>query len=313
MPTAGFSSPITPTLGPAHPRFHSVPASNAAGPTRARALPSPLGWARLSGTATGRLQSSTAVGDADDWPEAVPAAAPPADEVHVWRVRVPDFGHEPAGWHDLLDAEERRRLDRKHHRVDYQRELTGRASLRLLLGAYLKRPPPSIRLTCEPGGKPILGTRRPDTRLEFNLSHAGDWVLLAFAVGVRVGIDVEAWREIEYDEIVRRYFAPAEQEAWARVPGEDEQEAFFAAWTRKEAYLKATGLGLAQPLESFAVRYTPRDANAALLWSAEDPQEPRRWALAAFSPGPGYSAALAVEAPCKRIVRRSWRPDNPLG
>lgn len=264
--------------------------------------PSPLG--RQSALSPGRIE---------DWPEAAGSAVPQPGEVHVWRVRVPAYGCEPVGWHALLDVEERRRLDRKHCRGSYQRELTARATLRLLLGSYLKCPPQSIRLARLAAGKPVLDSRRRTGPLEFNLSHAGDWVLLAFASGVRVGIDVEEWRTMEYDEIVRRYFAPAELEAWGLVPREDEQEAFFAAWTRKEAYLKATGLGLTQPLESFAVRYTPRDAPAELLWCAESPQEPQRWTLAALPPERGYAAALAVEATTVHLIRRTWRADDSCG
>jgi 4'-phosphopantetheinyl transferase len=233
--------------------------------------------------------------------------------VHVWRVRVPPYGRGPAGWHALLDAEERHRLNRKHHRSSYQRELTARATLRLLLGSYLKCAPQSIRLAREAAGKPRLASHGHTCPLEFNLSHAGDWVLLAFAAGVRVGVDVEAWRPMEYDEIVRRNFAPAELHAWDLVGRADQQEAFFAAWTRKEAYLKATGRGLTQPLESFAVRYTPSDAPAELLWCAEGPGEPQRWTLVALAPGKGYSAALAVEAASVHLARRTWQTNDTHG
>lgn len=209
---------------------------------------------------------------------------------------MPASGAEPPTRLDVLTEDERARLARKRQAADRQRELTSRAALRLLLGAYLGRPAREIGIATEGEGKPVLADAPAGTRIEFNVSHSGNWVLLAFALGCRVGIDVEAWTELSSDEIVRGFFAPPEQLAWEQLPPAEKQAAFFSAWTRKEAFLKALGVGLARPLDSFAVRFAPRDAPAELLWCADDPLAPQRWTFAACDPHSGYSGAVAVEA-----------------
>lgn len=223
-----------------------------------------------------------------------------ADEVQVWRLRVPPVGSEPAIWHDWLSVEERERIGRKRQAIDRQRDLTSRAGLRRLLGTYIGCSPGEIAFATGASGKPVLAPCPGGPRLEFNISHAGEWVLLAFA-HARVGVDVEAWREIDHDEIVRHYFAPAEQAAWEGVPAAKRLPVFFSAWTRKEAYVKALGTGLTTPLDQFAVRFHPADAPAALLSCEEGGGEVQRWTLADCSPAPGYSGAGAVEAPAVRI------------
>ena len=222
-------------------------------------------------------------------------------------MRVPPSGTEPAEWRDWLNADEHSRLARKLRAADVQRELTSRACLRQLLGHYLDRPPSSIAFALEPDGKPFLAHTSAGERLEFNVSHAGDWALLAFGHGLRVGVDIEPWSELEFDQLVRGFFSPVEKDAWAQLRAEEKRAAFFAAWTRKEAYLKALGTGLAKPLDSFAVRFTPRDSPAELLWCADDPRAPERWSMTAFTPAPGYSGALAVETAVTHVVRLTFR------
>ncbi|HEY0968283.1 MAG TPA: 4'-phosphopantetheinyl transferase superfamily protein [Opitutaceae bacterium] len=233
--------------------------------------------------------------DEDSWPSC--AVPPPLTsfEVHVWRVRVPAVGAEPAGWRALLTSDEQARVERKRMPADRQRELSSRAVQRLLLGAYLGVRPESVAFTTEQRGKPVLAGAVPGARLEFNLSHSGDWSLLAFARNHPVGADVERWRDLERDDLVRQFFAPAEQREWADIPPERRRAAFFAGWTRKEAYLKALGVGLMKPLDSFAVRLDP-GAPAALLSCTEDPAAATRWRIDAFTPAEAYSAAVAVSS-----------------
>lgn len=229
------------------------------------------------------------------WP---PSAVPPPlspFEVHVWRVPVPEIGAEPAGWAGLLTSEERARVERKRMPADRQRELTSRAVQRQLLGGYLGLRPEAVAFATEQRGKPVLAGALPGARLEFNLSHSGDWSLLAFVWNHPVGADIERWRDLERDDLVRQFFAPAEQGEWAGIPPEGRRAAFFAGWTRKEAYLKALGVGLMKPLDSFAVRMAS-DAPAALLSCVNDPAAASRWRIDAFTPAENYSAAIAVSS-----------------
>lgn len=229
------------------------------------------------------------------WPSCPVPPPLTASEVHVWRVRVPAVGAEPADWRALLTPDEQARVERKRMSADRQRELASRAVQRLLLGAYLGVTAGSIAFSTEQRGKPVLAGTQAGSRVEFNLSHSGDWSLLAFARNHPVGVDIERWRDLERDDLVRQFFAPVEQREWEGIAPEMRRAAFFAGWTRKEAYLKALGVGLMKPLDSFAVRLAP-DAPAALLSCAGDSEAAARWRIDAFTPAENYSAAIAVSS-----------------
>lgn len=82
-------------------------------------------------------------------------------------------------------------------------------------------------------------------------------------------------------------------------------QAFFNCWTRKEAYVKATGKGLAVPLDQFEVSLVPEEPTA-LLRVQWDSQEAVRWSLQELTPAPGYVAALAVEGKDWQLKCWQW-------
>jgi 4'-phosphopantetheinyl transferase len=109
-----------------------------------------------------------------------------------------------------------------------------------------------------------------------------------------VGVDVERIRpKVAQEKIAERFFSPREVTLLRALPAPLQATAFFACWTRKEAYIKATGEGLTLPLDQFDVSLVPGEP-AALLRTAWDPQEAARWALQDLAPAPGYRAAVAV-------------------
>ena len=99
-----------------------------------------------------------------------------------------------------------------------------------------------------------------------------------------------------------RFFAPRENERLRSLPDGVRTEAFFACWTRKEAYLKALGSGLAKPLDSFEVTFAPDEAASLLVYG--DSQETARWKVRELAPGAGYTGALVTEGPAGT---RCWR------
>src|SRR5262249_38196538 len=145
-------------------------------------------------------------------------------------------------------------------------------------------------------GKPALaGQGRAGLR--FNVAHSEGWALIAVTRGREVGVDLERLRaEVATPEIAARFFSPRECEALQALPGPLRAEAFFRCWTRKEAYLKATGAGLSVALDRFAVTLDP-GAPAALVEHRDDPDEVKRWSLRELPAPPGFAAALAVEGP----------------
>ena len=223
---------------------------------------------------------------------------------------MPEADRVPAHWLGLLTAEEQERVARKRIPLDARRTLTSRACLRLLLGSYLEVPPAAVALASNANGKPRLADPPEAATLEFNVSHSGDWVVLAFARGLPLGVDVECHRELEFGELVNSFFSAQERETWSTVPAAEHTRAFFSAWTRKEAYLKALGLGLSKPLDSFAITFD-FDAAAQLEWCATDPSAAQRWRIVSVDIAPGYACALAVESAVTAIHTFTFERQGP--
>ncbi len=191
-----------------------------------------------------------------------------------------------------------RRYRHEHDRADY---VTRHAALRLILARYLNASPASLVFDEEMNGRPILAS--PAARLHFNLSSSGDIALLAVSCIAPVGVDVEKVQEIaNVLTLARDHFAPTEFDFLNRLAPEERLLSFFVTWTRKEAFVKATGLGLSFPLDAFSTGRT--DSPAAVdVGGARD----KDWTITDLVPGPGYAGALAVHQP--RVAIRCWRVD----
>jgi len=227
-------------------------------------------------------------------PEPWVAASRPAlaaGEVHVWTAGL-DLGSEAAAL-GVLSPDELLRARRFHFPRDRRRFAVARATLRVLLGGYLDTPPEALRFSYGEHGKP----RIPGVRLRFNVSHSGGRALLAFAFDRELGIDLEQERPLDdARELAERYFAPGEARALGELPEPELIPAFFRCWTRKEAFIKATGKGLTQALDAFEVSFAPGE-RARLLHVDGRPAEKQPFRLESLDPGPGFSAAMAVEGP----------------
>ncbi|MGD2071123.1 MAG: 4'-phosphopantetheinyl transferase superfamily protein, partial [Gemmatimonadota bacterium] len=210
---------------------------------------------------------------------------------------------------DVLSPDERARADRFRLPEDHRRFVTVRHALRLVLGGHLGEAPDSIRFRYGPQGKPALEAPGAADAVRFNVSHAGDRALIAVARGREVGVDIERVRLEPVDalDLAERFFSSREAEALASLPPAQVASAFHAGWTRKEAFMKAVGKGLALPLDAFDVSLTPGEP-ARLLATRWDPAEAERWSLKALDVGPGYAAALAVEGHDWSLREDRW-PD----
>lgn len=229
--------------------------------------------------------------------------APPLrpGDVHVWPVRLDHFAgryDELAAW---LDRTERSRADRFVFERDRRAFVLGRALLRRLLGDYLGLPPASVLIGADEHGKPVLAEGRP-AKLHFNASGTAGRAIYAFALGRAIGVDLERHRSAEeIVSIVDHTFAPDEQQDFHQLRPAEQPAAFCRTWARKEAYLKATGMGLRRELDAFAVTVLP-DTLAALRWDRDDPAAPTRWRLSDVDVWPGYSAALCTDGRLEMTV-----------
>ena len=225
-----------------------------------------------------------------------------SDEVHVWRSSLSALPELQA----VLSSDELDRAARFHFEKDRRRFIAGRAWLRTVLAHYLGTCSGDIRFDYGPRGKPSI-SGRDDVR--FNVSHSGDVVLLAVAKNRELGVDVEFVKgSTAGPEIAERFFSAAEVAELQSLPEEHQQAAFFAGWTRKEAYIKAVGVGLFGALDRFSVSLAPGNVQIS-LHVHDNERESARWTLRSLDVDEGYAGALAVEGDGWQLRCFDWRPD----
>jgi 4'-phosphopantetheinyl transferase len=180
--------------------------------------------------------------------------------------------------------------------------------LRKVLGRYLETPPAEIRLQYENHGKPEIAAPQDSRDLRFNFSDSGGLALIAVGSGSAIGVDIEKVHPLpDFLDIATRFFSAREVQAILAVSQNKRQEAFFACWTRKEAYLKATGIGLLRPLSDFSVAVDPHEA-AQLCEVKGNRDLASHWFLTDVHPGEGFRGALACEGGHRRITQWIFDP-----
>jgi 4'-phosphopantetheinyl transferase len=228
-------------------------------------------------------------------------------DVHVWCASLDQEALQLQNLKCTLTTDELSRAERFYFQRDREHFIVARGLLRAILSLYLETAPDQVRFSYGPRGKPALAITSGKDRLCFNLSHAGGLALYAVAKGREVGIDLECSRPIpDAEQIAKRFFSPRENTVLQTIPSIMKQEAFFNCWTRKEAYIKATGDGLARPLDQFDVSLRPGEP-AKLLSVDGDAREASRWSLRELTPAPSYLAAIAVEGHGWRLACWCWQ------
>jgi 4'-phosphopantetheinyl transferase len=216
----------------------------------------------------------------------------------------------------LVDAAERARAARFVRDADRARHLLGRALARTLLAQRTGVAPASLRWVADADGKPALDGPGP----AFNLSHSGDWIACALAADVPVGVDVqETTPAMARPDDFGRVLGPRERARIDGMPDEAARIAAFArAWARKEALLKAVGVGLQLELDDIDIvdgvdgpRWdAPADARSALAlagaWTLRDVAVDGRHACAvAWRGGPRSIETIELDAAALGALARS--------
>jgi 4'-phosphopantetheinyl transferase len=238
--------------------------------------------------------------------EEIAADGPEPGTVDVWSASLEPPASVAPLLRGYLSPDELERAERFVFARDRDRFVAGRAFLRLLLAQSLGESPAGLLFRYGPNGKPALAEARCD--MEFNLAHSDTLVVCALARGCEgLGVDVERVRPIgDATGVARLAFSPREVSRLESLPGPVRLRAFYEAWTRKEAFLKALGCGLGRPLDSFDVSFGP-DEPPRLLLTLEDPTEAERYSLHALEPEPGHVCAVAVAGHGWRLRHRRWR------
>lgn len=180
-----------------------------------------------------------------EWKNNFPHSGDLASNVQVFKVNIPRNLIHVEKLTTLLNDTEIQRSERYHQVKDSQRYIISRAVLKLLIGQYLQLPAAEITIGIGVNKKPLISNKEAG-RLQYNLTHAGEWILIAFS-STMVGIDLEYLDpHFDYQHLLPTCFNQTEQNAILQSSNSRTQ--FYEYWTRKEALVKATGKGIDESL-----------------------------------------------------------------
>jgi 4'-phosphopantetheinyl transferase len=233
--------------------------------------------------------------------------------VHIYRVRLDDPRLHAC--RRLLSDDEILRADRFRFPLHRDRFIAGRAALRILLAQLIGKSPQEISFAYTENGKPYI----PDlmSAVTFNVSNSEDLCLIAVGPFAHIGVDIEHISEDrEFEDMARRFFSAGEATGIMQLPEELRAAAFFACWTRKEAFVKAHGVGLVYGLDQFEVAVSPNEPTCLLSIAqtsahAKGLNDPKEWSLFNLNVDDGFAAALAVHGSVQQILELDWEcPEN---
>jgi 4'-phosphopantetheinyl transferase len=233
------------------------------------------------------------------------------DEIHIWCTSL----DQPVSFVEklvcTLSIDERARAEGFYFEQDRIRFIVRHGILRMILGYYLGVEAGELRFFYGRNGKPRLADTFGKDTILFSMSSSKELGLYGFTRNCEIGVDVERVRDIpEMDQIVDRIFSEREAQVYRALPEHLKREALFACWTRKEAFVKATGDGLSQPLDKFELTVDPGES-ARLLAIDGDQKSARQWSIHGLKPASEFAAAIAGEARNWRL--RCWQWTNCNG
>ena len=230
-------------------------------------------------------------------------SAPPALQVarpHVWLVSLADSSTAECN----LTVHEQARADRIIDARTRHRWTSARCTLRRILAAYLGGNPEDIPLATTSTGKPYLTPSSNSCELTFNLSHSDDLALVAVGWKEPLGVDVERVLPFaEMDSLVADHFSS--DECAAISVSSDRDVAFYRCWTRKEAVLKAAGIGLHGALNALSVDCSPI-ARPLVRRVPQDFVPAASWTLVALEPRAGFIGAFATPSYVRDLTCMTW-------
>jgi 4'-phosphopantetheinyl transferase len=214
--------------------------------------------------------------------------------IQIWTLCLPDHRNDMDLCRNLLTDEEIRRASKFVKPSDAEGFTLGRGLLRRILANCLSTDPAGLKLNRNAQGKPFL----EGGELEFNVSHSRDRLLIAVTAGRAVGVDIEFRRGgLNMESIARRWFTPEEQAFFQTM--ENPEEGFFEIWAKKEAYVKALGMGIYKELNSFAV---PLGGEPFFPTLGKD----GGWFFQTLEIDPAYAAAVVSGAPVVPVHLRTF-------
>jgi len=214
-----------------------------------------------------------------------------SNNVDTWKINVSSNLPLLDDFLSIMRPEEIAGANRFFHTTDKNRSVVTRGAVRTILGKYLIQSPATIEFGVEKNKKPLILNK--GKKLHFNISHSGDWILLAVA-DLEVGADIELVNDaFNYQEVMHDYFSVEEV---GYIEQKLPLERFFQLWTRKEALIKATGKGLIDNIEKLPGLDGIHSIESEIISSTDD------WLIDSFKLEQQYIASIAY-SPAVREVR----------
>ncbi len=225
--------------------------------------------------------------------------------IDVWRSRVDLPETEIRKYAKTLSQQEQERAEGFSFADKYEEYVVTRGLLRKALAHMLKQTPEAFEFEYTASKKPYLSRKYANKVISFNASHSHGQALVAVSVGRNIGIDIERIRAgVKYEKLAQRFFSEAEYTALMQCPPEQRLSAFYAIWTRKEAFVKAVGKGIAFGLSEFDVNVDPHQP-PVMLATRWDPKDASKWLMATIKTEAGYMATVVTDGP--EFQLRLWQ------
>lgn len=198
------------------------------------------------------------------------------DTIQIWHGTIAAEDADYPSYWQTLDAEEQARAEKFKNDLLRNRYVKVHGRLRKLLARILNEPPEKINIKTAEHGKPYLADA---PELSFNLSDSGDVMVIAVGLNCRIGVDIECCNpRNSLVGLVDKCFADEEIAYWNAQPEAQQTVEFYRFWTRKEAFVKATGHGISLGLSLCVVNpenpakflRVPEACGEASIWHAQD-------------------------------------------
>jgi 4'-phosphopantetheinyl transferase len=221
------------------------------------------------------------------------SAKPPlaTNAIHVWRIILPIHQDIKKMLEQNLSSDEQHRASKFYFAADTERFIIARGALRDIIARYINIPAQDIIFAYTKCGKPYL----PHSNFHFNLSHSGQYILYAFTKCAEIGVDIEECKNnIEFVSVAKEFLSEAEHRQFLMISPEERCLAFYRAWTRKEAVLKAMGEGLYFPANQLEVDFSS-SAKIKLTKILGQVFFPKSWQLFQMAFDKNYVSAIAIK------------------
>jgi 4'-phosphopantetheinyl transferase len=229
------------------------------------------------------------------------------DELHVWLASIELASERLDELERTLSADEIARAERFYFQHDRRRFVGRRGILREILANYLEIKPSGLRFVYNEFGKPSLEVSQETGSLSFNLTHSGELVLIAVAIDRDVGVDIEFIdNSVPFEEVAKRVLSVNEIAVLEALPESLRRAGFFNCWARKEAYVKAQGMGLSIPLNSFDVSLV--QGEAVTYVESANSSDTSNWKIENLKIDSRYAAAVAAAGQDWKVAQSNWRP-----